>query len=71
GAFVMVELTGIPYQSIKKAAIFPAILYFWAVCVGIDAFALRYDLKAVSKAQQPSRRTLLITSSCFMIPCGI
>jgi len=71
GAFVMVELTGIPYQSIMMAAIFPAILYFWAVWVGIDAFALRYDLKAVSKDQQPSRRTLLITCSFFMIPFGI
>jgi TRAP transporter 4TM/12TM fusion protein len=71
GAFVMVELTGIPYQSIMMAAILPAILYFWAVWVGIDAFALRYDLKAVSKDQQPSRRALLITCSFFMIPFGI
>lgn len=71
GAFVMVELTGIPYQSIMMAAILPAILYFWAVWVGIDAFALRYDLKAVSKDQQPSRRQLLITCSFFMIPFAI
>ena len=68
GAFVMVELTGIPYQNIMLAAILPAVLYFWAVWVGIDAFALRYDLKAVSKDQQPSRRQLLITCSFFMIP---
>ncbi|MFT2110092.1 TRAP transporter permease [Marinomonas sp. 2405UD68-3] len=68
GAFVMVELTGIPYQSIMMAAILPAILYFWAVWVGLDAFALRYDLKAISKDQQPSRRQLLITCSFFMIP---
>ncbi|ETX11042.1 TRAP transporter 4TM/12TM fusion protein [Marinomonas ushuaiensis DSM 15871] len=71
GAFVMVELTGIPYQSIMLAAILPAILYFWAVWVGIDAFALRYDLKAVSKDQQPSRRNLLITCSFFMVPFSI
>lgn len=71
GAFVMVELTGIPYQSIMLAAILPAILYFWAVWVGIDAFALRYDLKAISKDQQPSRRQLLITCSFFMIPFSL
>ncbi|RBP80512.1 TRAP transporter fused permease subunit [Marinomonas rhizomae] len=71
GAFVMVELTGIPYQSIMMAAILPAILYFWAVWIGIDAFALRYDLKAVNKDQQPSRRQLLITCSFFMIPFTI
>ncbi|MGJ8647083.1 MAG: TRAP transporter permease [Marinomonas colpomeniae] len=71
GAFVMVELTGIPYQSIMLAAILPAILYFWAVWVGIDAFALRYNLKAVSKDQQPSRRNLLITCSFFMVPFSL
>ena len=71
GAFVMVELTGIPYQSIMLAAILPAILYFWAVWVGIDAFALRHDLKAVSKDQQPSRRNLLITCSFFMVPFSL
>ncbi|WP_012069582.1 TRAP transporter fused permease subunit [Marinomonas sp.] len=71
GAFVMVELTGISYQSIMMAAILPAILYFWAVWVGIDAFALRYDLKAVNKDQQPSRQQLLITCSFFMIPFAI
>lgn len=71
GAFVMVELTGISYQSIMMTAILPAILYFWAVWVGIDAFALRYDLKAVNKDQQPSRQQLLITCSFFMIPFAI
>lgn len=71
GAFVMVELTGIPYQSIMLAAMLPAILYFWAVWVGIDAFALRYDLKAVNKDQRPSRRKLLITCSFFMVPFAL
>ncbi|GAB3486353.1 TRAP transporter permease [Marinomonas epiphytica] len=71
GAFVMVELTGIPYQSIMLAAILPAILYFWAVWVGIDAFALKHDLKAVSKDQRPSTKQLMITCSFFMIPFGL
>lgn len=71
GAFVMVELTGIPYQSIMLAAILPAILYFWAVWVGIDAYALRYDLQGVAKDQQPTRRQLLITCCFFLIPFSI
>ena len=37
GAFVMVELTGIPYTEIILAALFPAILYFVAVWIGINA----------------------------------
>jgi hypothetical protein len=41
GAFVMVELTGVPYTEIMAAALLPAILYFFAVWVGINAFASR------------------------------
>jgi len=71
GAFVMVELTGIPYQSIMLAAILPATLYFWAVWVGIDAYALRYDLQGIAEDQQPTRRQLLITCCFFLIPFSI
>ncbi len=71
GAFVMVELTGISYQSIMMAALLPAILYFWAVWVGIDAFAQRYDLKGISKDQQPKLRLVLITCAFFMIPFSV
>ncbi len=71
GAFVMVELTGIPYQSIMLAAILPAILYFWAVWVGIDAFSLRYDLKGIAKEQQPPWRRVVITSGFFLLPFAV
>jgi len=71
GAFVMVELTGIPYQSIMLAALLPAILYFWAVWVGIDAFAKRYQLQGVDRNEQPSPRQVLITSGFFIIPFSI
>lgn len=40
GAFVMVELTGVPYTDIMAAAILPALLYFFAVWVGINAYTL-------------------------------
>ena len=71
GAFVMVELTGIPYQSIMLAAILPAILYFWAVWVGIDAFSMRYDLKGIAKEQQPPWRRVMITSAFFLVPFAV
>ncbi|MEP3303325.1 MAG: TRAP transporter large permease subunit, partial [Roseibium sp.] len=47
GAFVMVELTGTPYTSIMAAAVLPALLYFIAVWVGINAYASRLDLKGM------------------------
>ena len=55
GAFVMVELTGVPYTQIMAAALFPAILYFAAVWIGVDAYATRYDLKGIPPEQAPIR----------------
>jgi TRAP-type uncharacterized transport system fused permease subunit len=71
GAFVMVELTGIPYSSIMIAALLPAVLYFFAVWVGIDAFASRYDLKAVPLDERPELKQVIITSAFFLIPFSV
>ncbi len=71
GAFVMVELTGIPYTSIMLAALLPAILYFFAVWIGIDAFSMRHDLKALPRDQQPSSREVLITAAFFLVPFSV
>lgn len=71
GAFVMVELTGRPYVDIMVAAILPAILYFLAVWVGINAFAQRFDLPGVPKEDQPSIRAVVITSGFFLVPFTI
>ncbi len=71
GAFVMVELTGVPYTSIMAAAILPAILYFFAVWVGINAYATRFDLKEVDAADRPKGRDVLITSLFFLVPFSV
>lgn len=71
GAFVMVELTGRPYVEIMVAAILPAILYFLAVWVGINAFAQRYDLPGVPEEDRPSMRAVVITSGFFLVPFTI
>ncbi|MHC8495271.1 TRAP transporter permease [Thalassospira sp. SM2505] len=71
GAFVMVELTGRPYVDIMVAAILPAILYFLAVWVGINAFAQRYDLPGVPEEDRPQMRAVVITSCFFLVPFTI
>ncbi|MFK8033063.1 MAG: TRAP transporter permease [Hyphomicrobiales bacterium] len=71
GAFVMVELTGTPYEQIILAALIPALLYFGAVWVGIDMFSLRFTLRGVPKEDQPSAKVVLITSAFFLVPFGI
>lgn len=71
GAFVMVELTGAPYTSIMAAALLPAVLYFLAVWLGINAYAGRYSLSGLSKADQPSSKQVLITSLFFILPFSV
>ncbi|MAI45863.1 MAG: TRAP transporter fused permease subunit [Hyphomicrobiaceae bacterium TMED74] len=68
GAFVMVELTGVPYTSIMAAALLPALLYFAAVWIGINAFASRHELKPLPADERPGSRTVLITAAFFLVP---
>lgn len=68
GAFVMVELTGTPYTHIIAAAFLPAILYFWAVWVGINAYATRFDLRGLEEKDHPAARDVAVTALFFLIP---
>ena len=68
GAFVMVELTGVPYKDIMGAALLPALLYFITVWVGINGFAMRYDLKRVADEDLPEKRVVIVTALFFMVP---
>lgn len=68
GAFVMVELTRVPYTGIMAAAFLPALLYFFAVWIGINAYARRMDLKGLSAEDRPNTRTVFITSAFFLVP---
>ncbi|AUH33526.1 TRAP transporter permease [Paracoccus tegillarcae] len=71
GAFVMVELTGVPYTGIVLAATLPAILYFLVVWIGIDAYARRFDLRGIASDDRPEARTVMITSGFFLVPFTI
>jgi len=68
GAFVMVELTGVPYVEIITAAFLPALLFFIVVWVGINAYARHYDLRGIAEEDKPAIRTVFITSAFFLIP---
>jgi TRAP transporter 4TM/12TM fusion protein len=71
GAFVMVELTGVPYTAVMAAALPPAILYFLAVWVGVDAFADRHALPPMAEQDRPARRDVDATSLFFLIPFAV
>ena len=68
GAFVMVELTGVPYTGIMAAALLPALLYFFAVWVGINAYARRHELRGMAEEDKPAARDVAITSAFFLGP---
>ncbi|SFE04025.1 TRAP transporter permease [Roseivivax sediminis] len=71
GAFVMVELTGVPYTGVMAAAALPALLYFVAVWVGIDAYARRFELRGIDAADRPSARAVVVTSMFFAVPFAV
>ena len=68
GAFIMVELTGIPYTEVILAASIPALLYFYTVWIGVNRYADLFDLKPVDTSDQPKKSELLITVAFFAIP---
>jgi TRAP-type uncharacterized transport system fused permease subunit len=71
GAFVMVELTGVPYNKIMGAALLPALLYFLTVWFGINAFTLRYDLRGVARENLPDKKAVFTTAMFFVVPFAI
>jgi len=71
GAFVMVELLGVPYTEIMAAALLPSVLFFFAVWVGVDGFTKRAHLKPMDASEQPDRKTLIITVSFFAVPFAV
>jgi len=71
GAFIMAELLGVKYSAIMSAAIFPAILFFFTVWIGIDVFAKKYNLVAMDKNSIPTLSYVTKLSPFFLIPFGI
>jgi len=68
GAFIMAELLGVKYSTIMAAAIFPAILFFFTVWIGVDIFAKRYKLEAMSDKDIPSFQIVAKLAPFFLIP---
>lgn len=54
GAFLMAEITGIPYSEIIIAALIPAILYFVSVYFMVDFQAVKEGMKGLPRKQLPT-----------------
>ncbi|QEW05166.1 TRAP transporter permease [Nitrincola iocasae] len=53
GAFIMAEVTGIPYTEIAIAALIPAALYFLSIYFMVDLEARRDGMSGLTKDQLP------------------
>jgi len=68
GAFIMAELIGIPYVTIALSAALPAVLYFFAVGMGIHFYARREGYREMSAQEIPAWGETIRVSGFFLIP---
>ena len=59
GAFLMAEITGIPYGQIALAAVIPALLFYIACWIHVDLHAIRLGLKGVPRSELPPLKLML------------
>mgnify|MGYP003700680257 CR=1 FL=1 len=67
-AFVMAEMTSIPYYEIVVAAILPAILYYVGTFVTVDLEARKLGLPPMHAADIPRLRDVLIKRGYLVLP---
>ena len=71
GAFVMAEMTGIPYGEIIIAAAIPAILYYLSVYFYVDLEAAKDNLKGLTKAELPDFKKTFMAGFHLYIGLGV
>jgi TRAP transporter 4TM/12TM fusion protein len=60
GAFIMSEITGIPYGKIMIAAVFPALLYSFSLIVNVRQQALKRGIERIPESEIPRFNKSLI-----------
>jgi TRAP transporter 4TM/12TM fusion protein len=59
GAFIMAEVTGIPYTDLIVAAVIPAVLYFTSVFFMVDFEARKHNMRGLPRDELPVMAELL------------
>ena len=67
-AFLMAESIGLPYGTIVKAAIIPALLYFVGIYIITDLEARKQGLKGMARDQMPKLKRVLLERGYLMLP---
>lgn len=58
-AFLISEITSIPFWQIAAGALIPAVLYYFAAFVMVDLEAAKSNIKGIEKSELPSVRPLI------------
>lgn len=67
-AFLMAEMTGVPYPMIAVAAIFPAVLYFAGIFLMVHFEAKKTGLKGLPKESLPNFFKLFFHKGYLLLP---
>ena len=67
-AFLMAEMTGVPYSRVVTSAILPAALYYIGVWMMVDFEARKTGLKGLDKSEVPNFFKLMFTKGYLLLP---
>ena len=67
-AFIMAEYLGVPYLTIAKAAVIPAMLYFAGVFFQVDLRARKIGLRGLLKEEIPNAKETVLRYGHMFIP---
>lgn len=66
--FIMIEFTGLSFVTIIKAAIFPAILFFFAIFMMVHFEAKKLNLKVTPKEYLPNLTKAFVAALPLIVP---
>lgn len=67
-AFLMAEFIGIPYTTIAKAAVIPALLYFTGIFISVHLEAKKLGMKGMSKEELPKLSRVMLDRGYLFVP---
>jgi len=53
-AFIIAEVLEVPYIEVAKAALLPALAYFYTIFISVDSFSRRLGIKGIPKKDRPN-----------------
>jgi len=70
-AFIMATFLEMPYGQVALAALIPALLYFFALFLQLDAHAARHGLVGLAREKVPRLRDVLRSGWPFLLSFGL